>query len=110
MAVAVDPGTQELLREFRDRVGEIYGDRLLRVILFGSEARGEAGPESDVDVALVFRDHVVPGQEITRLGPLLADLNLRFERLVSVVPLSSAQYEAPNEPFLWQVRREGVVV
>ena len=110
MAVAVNPGTQELLREFRARVSEIYGDRLLEVILFGSEARGDAGPESDIDVVLVFRDAVAPGQEITRLGPLLADLNLRFERLVSVVPLSIAQYETADEPFLRRVRSEGVAV
>ena len=110
MAIAISPGTQDLLREFRDRVSDLYGDRLLRVILFGSEARGDAGPNSDIDIVLVFQDKVAPGVEITRLGPLLADLNLRFERLVSVVPLSIAQYDAVDELLLWQVRREGIAV
>ena len=110
MAIAANPGMQELLHEFRERVDQIYGDRLLQVILFGSEARGDAGPESDIDMVLVFRGEVVPGQEITRLGPLLAEFNLRFARLISVVPLSAAQYEATDEPFLRQVRQEGIAV
>ncbi|MFN8474788.1 MAG: nucleotidyltransferase domain-containing protein [Anaerolineae bacterium] len=110
MAAAVSPGTRELLREFSDRVHEMYGSRLVQVILFGSQARGDASPDSAVDVVLVFRDDVVSGQEITRLGPLLAELNLRFERLISVVPHSLVEYETRNEPFLRQVRREGVMV
>ncbi|MGH8946205.1 MAG: nucleotidyltransferase domain-containing protein, partial [Acidimicrobiia bacterium] len=28
---------------------DLYEDRLVRVVLYGSQARGEAGPESDID-------------------------------------------------------------
>lgn len=30
----------------------MYGERLERVVLFGSYARGDAGPDSDYDVAI----------------------------------------------------------
>jgi predicted nucleotidyltransferase len=41
-----------LLAQFRDALNEMYGERLERAVLYGSQARGEAGPESDYDVAV----------------------------------------------------------
>src|SRR3712207_7722889 len=35
---------------------EIYGDRLERVVLFGSRARGDAGEASDYDIAVFLKD------------------------------------------------------
>ena len=45
-----------ILERFRAAVTEIYGDRLARVVLFGSRARGDAGPDFDYDVAVFLRD------------------------------------------------------
>jgi predicted nucleotidyltransferase len=39
---------------FVDRLHRQFGDRLLEVILFGSHARGDAGPESDYDMFVVL--------------------------------------------------------
>ncbi|MFM9024014.1 MAG: nucleotidyltransferase family protein, partial [Planctomycetaceae bacterium] len=39
-----------LLDELKERLTAAYGHRLYTVVLFGSEARGEAGPDSDIDV------------------------------------------------------------
>ena len=41
-----------LLEELKRGLQEIYGDRLRAVLLFGSQARGEATEDSDVDVAV----------------------------------------------------------
>lgn len=66
----IDP----IQRSFCEALSELYGSALDRVVLFGSRARGEAGPESDYDVA-VFLKEVGPGMaEWNRL----ADLRLRF--------------------------------
>lgn len=40
---------------YRDLLRSEFGARLLWVRVFGSYARGDAGPESDVDVAVVIR-------------------------------------------------------
>lgn len=45
-----------VITRFRDAVAEIYGDRLERVVLFGSRARGDAQDDSDYDVAVFLRD------------------------------------------------------
>ena len=41
-----------LLQSFRAALNEMYGDRIDRVVLFGSRARGDARPDSDYDVAV----------------------------------------------------------
>ena len=48
----VDP----VLTRFRAAVDALYGDRVERVVLFGSRARGDARPDSDYDVAVFLKD------------------------------------------------------
>ena len=38
-----------VLQQLRAGLEAQYGDRLDRVLLYGSQARGDAGPESDVE-------------------------------------------------------------
>ena len=38
-----------VLQQFRTGLEAMYGERLDRVLLYGSRARGDAVPESDVD-------------------------------------------------------------
>jgi predicted nucleotidyltransferase len=45
---------QEVIEEMTRRLVEFYGP--VRIYLFGSEARGEAGPDSDLDFLVVVRD------------------------------------------------------
>src|SRR3954469_15086768 len=48
--------TGPILKRFRAALDEIYGDRLERVVLFGSKARGDAGEDSDYDIAVFLKD------------------------------------------------------
>lgn len=99
------------LHDLRVGLHQIYGSRMPRIVLYGSYARGEAHAESDIDILLIFPDATIrPGAEITRVSYLLADLNLRYEVLVSVVPTTQNQYQSANEPFWKNVRREGIEI
>jgi len=60
---------EPLLDRFVSLVQEALGDRVVSLILYGSVARGEARPESDVDVLLVLKD--APPVYRDRLRPLL---------------------------------------
>lgn len=101
---------ENLLLDLRHGLEELYGSRLQQIILFGSEARGDAHADSDVDIALVLKDPIQMGPETERLGPLLSELNLRYERLVAIVPISTADYSQAKGPFWSNVRREGLVL
>jgi predicted nucleotidyltransferase len=89
---------QTALPDLKQALRDTYGDRLLRLILFGSQARGQAGPESDVDVAVLVDGEIEPSREIDRLGYILADLNLRYGLLISVLPLSAQTFEMAEGP------------
>ena len=47
---------QRLSQEVKQALTELYGERLDRVILYGSYARGDFHAESDVDYLVVLRD------------------------------------------------------
>ncbi len=49
-----NPALAGVLAVFRQQLSAHFGARLVSVTLFGSYARGEAGPDSDVDVAVVL--------------------------------------------------------
>jgi predicted nucleotidyltransferase len=47
-------GVEKALNTLKVRIVDRFGPRLRRLVLFGSYARGEAGPDSDVDVLVVI--------------------------------------------------------
>ena len=50
------PVVKDTLREFVRRLKEAEGENLLRVVLFGSMARGDFDEESDTDVFVLLRE------------------------------------------------------
>jgi len=64
---------KQVIREFVQKAQLLYGSRLKRVVVYGSCARNEATPESDIDVAVVLAGDVIPGKEIDRMIDILID-------------------------------------
>ncbi|RKY16990.1 MAG: nucleotidyltransferase domain-containing protein [Planctomycetota bacterium] len=102
--------TKKILEDFRKRLTQLYGKRLSAIILYGSQARGDADEDSDIDVLVVIRGKVAPGREIDRMIDIITDINLKYDTLISVYPVSEKDYRAASSPLLMNVQREGVVV
>jgi predicted nucleotidyltransferase len=98
-----------LLAELKERLASSFGDRLRSVVLFGSEARGEAGPESDIDLLVVLdrlsNDY---GDELECGLAAVYPVAVRLARRVSVKPVGQEEYERGDSPLLREVRRTGV--
>jgi uncharacterized protein len=99
-----------ILKDLRHRFEALYGERLVQMVLFGSQARGDAAPESDIDVLVVLHGPVNPGEEIARTGELTASLSLKHAVVISRVFVSAEQFSDEQSPLLRKVRREGISV
>ena len=100
----------EILRELRQRFEAIYGARMENLILFGSCARGDAMPNSDIDVMVVLRGPVNPGDEIARTGEITAEISLKYDVVISCVFVSSERYAIERSPLILNVHREGITI
>ncbi|NOU12341.1 MAG: nucleotidyltransferase domain-containing protein [Nitrospira sp.] len=102
---------QPILQEFKRRVEHRFPGELVRVVLFGSKARGDASVESDIDVLTVVRS------EDWKLGDEVRDIGYELEIahgvVLSIQVMGQRQYQelkARGSTFLEQVEQEGVAV
>jgi len=98
----------EILAELKRRLSAIYGDRLVRLVLFGSQARGDAEAGSDIDVMVVLKGPVSPCEEIERTEEVVAGISLDHDVVVCCVFMAQDQFEHEQNPLLMNVRREGI--
>lgn len=87
-----------IVRKLRNELVSLYGDRLKGVYLYGSYARGQAGEESDIDVAVVLAGVVNRTSEVRRTIEFVSDTCLREKCLVVPFFLSETEFkETPYE-------------
>ena len=101
---------RDLTTRFRHGLESIYQSRLKGIYLFGSYARGEADPESDVDLLVVLDHFDQYGAEVDRTSALGAELSLAHAVSISEVFVSEHDWLTRRTPFLNSVRREAVHV
>lgn len=71
---------QKILKELKQGLTRIYGDRLDSVILYGSQARGDAGSDSGVDVLVVLKNDFYYGGMLDLSSDLVASLSFAKEQ------------------------------
>lgn len=109
--VHADPRSIRIARDFVARISRDY--RVEQAWLYGSRVKGDALPDSDLDLALVVGE---TREEARRLGSYLAgeaiDELLSFGVLISPLVIARSDWDRPENfpnPFLLHnVRQEGV--
>ena len=97
-----------LLDTIKRLLQAVHGDRLRGVVLYGSEARGTASPESDIDI-LVLLDQVEDyGRDLRANIDALYDLSTKIGRRISAKPVSATEYETIDCPLYRNAHREGI--
>jgi predicted nucleotidyltransferase len=98
-----------LLNDLKERLAATYGDRLDVVVLFGSEARGDARADSDIDLLVVLCGPIDDyGVELERSLAAVYPVALRVGRRVSVKLLDRREYDQGDSPLVREIRRTGV--
>jgi predicted nucleotidyltransferase len=99
------------LDRFAAHAREVLGPKLLELRLFGSEARGEAGPDSDLDVLVVVQPDTERVALEDRIIDIAFDVNLEFGLYISPRVVTRGILDDPiwrETPFLKNVVRESI--
>jgi uncharacterized protein len=103
MAPQADP----VLIRFRAALDALYGDRIERVVLFGSRARGDATPDSDYDVAVFLNDLDDRWREADRISDIETDILYDLGAFIHAMPYRSGSYRE-RTPLMHELWRDGV--
>jgi uncharacterized protein len=96
-----------ILVRFRAALVSMYGDRLERVVLFGSRARGDATPDSDYDVAVFLKNLTDRWHEVRCLSAIETDILIDTGAFIHSMPYPAGTYRE-RTPLMHEIRREGV--
>ena len=82
---------RQVLGGLKSDLERYFGSRLRKAVLFGSKARGDAVPESDIDVAIVING--LDRDSKREIFDHVADLEIKYLQAVSLLAFSTEQFD-----------------
>ena len=100
---AVDEAITKAVAGYR----RVFGERLAQVWLFGSRARGDHRPDSDVDLLVVLHEEGPMHSESKLLCAVSGPIRLSSGVFIDGHPTTLACFETGNDDYHYFIRREG---
>jgi predicted nucleotidyltransferase len=115
LAPPTEGDVQAALHRFEAALRDRFGTDLSRVLLFGSRARGDARPDSDVDIAVIFQRLPETGASVaSELGEIayapLVDLGVEIAPIAVTESELNDPSRSTNPALIHALLREGVEV
>jgi predicted nucleotidyltransferase len=99
-----------LLKRCAEAIREAYPGRLAGIVLYGSVARGDDTPESDIDLLVLIEGEYDLWEEIGRLVDATYDLQLESGKLISAKPTRAEDYRRGATMLYRNAIEEGVAL
>ncbi|MGD0518255.1 MAG: nucleotidyltransferase domain-containing protein [Thermoguttaceae bacterium] len=100
----------EILKRCKTVLKSYYGPRFKGLILFGSMARNQADPGSDIDLLVLLSQPLDYFLELRQIIELLYPIQLESDQLISAKPASQNDFEQGIIQLYRNAKREGVPV
>ena len=93
------------------KILSVLPSQVIRIVLYGSVARGTNGPDSDVDIAVFVHSRLDTEME-ERLSEVVVDMNLKYDKVFSVIDIVEETYQKWRgvTPYYQIIEKEGVVL
>ena len=101
---------EELNREIKGRLATAYGARLKGVMIYGSDARGEASEDSDIDVMVLLDGPVNLWEDIKTGVEATYDLAVELGRPIHPDPVDWEEFRKGEFALYRNVKREGIAL
>lgn len=101
---------EELLNRIKNCLLDAHGDRLQGVVLYGSEARGDAEPDSDIDLLVLLEGPIKLWRDIQTNVYALYDLQLELGRPIHAMPVDMEVFSAGEYALYRNAKKEGVLL
>ncbi|AZT90555.1 nucleotidyltransferase domain-containing protein [Caldicellulosiruptor changbaiensis] len=104
---------QDVINKVVEELKELYGDKLKKIVLYGSYAKGTQNEESDIDIAvLVDEDEQALKDYENKLDEIISEIGYRSLKLISIVDISYQRYMQYKEilPYYKNIENEGIVL
>ena len=107
----MEANIQRILKKLQKALLARYGAKLSQVILFGSQARGEASADSDIDVLVVLEDQTEDfAREYENWSDWVSDELLDSGELINLIITSHQRYNSVKSPLYLNIHSEGVLI
>lgn len=100
----------EVLKRCKVVLESNYGSQFNGLILYGSVARNQASPASDIDLLVLLGQPFDYFRELRRIVELLYPIQLESDRLISAKPAPLNEFEHGSIQLYRNAKREGVLV